>query len=100
LINELRDLISENEKLSAAHKRRHLKRHEKKQSEFHQPMSELEQIWGLLAESGIVMHKFGEDVKPITDRVTEIGHIAWKVIATYEGIKGLSGGSLSKLINP
>jgi hypothetical protein len=46
------------------------------------------------------MHKFGEDVKPITDRVTEIGHIAWKVIATYEGIKGLSGGSLSKLINP
>ena len=89
LINELRKLIGDSNLITPDHKRRLLRRLEAMQSEIHKKSSDIDRFWGFVAEAGIVTRKFGEDMKPISDRVTELGKIVIAVIMSKEGIQAL-----------
>ena len=89
LTNELRDLISASQLITADHKRRLLRRLEALQREIHKNTSDIDRFWGFIAEAGIVARKFGEDLKPITDKATELGKIIITVVMAKEGVKAL-----------
>jgi len=84
LINLLRDEISKAEFIEEKHKQRLLKRLEKTQSEIHKRVSDLDRFWGLVGDAGVVLGKFGEDAKPIVDRIKEITNIVWRTQARAE----------------
>jgi hypothetical protein len=84
LINELRKEISVSELFDDSHRRRLLRRLEAMQSEMHKKMSDVDRIWGLVGDAGIVIGKFGKDSKPIVDRIKELSQIAWKTQARAE----------------
>ena len=84
LINELRDLIAKSDVLEEDHKRRLLNRLERLQSELHKKLSDLDRFWGLVGDAGVMAGKFGEDVKPIIDRIMELGKIIWGAQAKAE----------------
>ena len=86
LINELRDLISEHTGFSEEHRLRLLSRLEKLQAEIHKTVSDLDRLWGLIGDAGVVFRKLGEDAKPIVDRIREIAEITWKAQKKAEGI--------------
>lgn len=86
LINLLRNDISTSDLFEADHKRRLLKRLEKLQSELHKKVSDLDRFWGLIGDAGIVIGKFGKDVKPMVDRIREITGIVWKTQSKSEGL--------------
>ena len=81
LINEMRDIVSESQLFGARHKQRVLERLEKLQREVHKRMTRLDSFWALLPEYGIAIGKFGNDIKPFTDRVIDLGHIFWRAEA-------------------
>lgn len=89
LINELRQSIGSAVLIPADHKRRLLKRLEAMQAELHKRTSDIDRFWGFVAEAGIVTRKFGEDLKPITQCVNELGRIVIAVIMAKEGIHAL-----------
>lgn len=78
LINELRDYISVSKYFKDDHKFRLLKRLELLQLELHKRMSNLDRFWGLVGETGMALGKFGNDIKPMVDRVKEIYEIMWR----------------------
>jgi hypothetical protein len=84
LLNELRDLISSSSDFEEKHKRRLHKRLENLQSELHKKMADLDHLWGLLGDAGVAIGKFGEDSKPIVDRIREITDITWKTQSRAE----------------
>lgn len=84
LINELRDNISLSELFTAEHKQRLLRRLEKIQSELHKKVSDLDRFWGLIGDAGVVIGKFGNDAKPIVDRIKEIADIVWRTQSRSE----------------
>lgn len=86
LINELRELITSNQLLSEGHRARLLKRLEAMQRELHKKTSDIDRFWGFIGEAGVNAKKFGENLKPITDRVRELGVIVLAVIFAREGI--------------
>lgn len=86
LVDELRSLILSSELLSENHKQRLLKRLEKLQSELHKKMSNLDKFWALFGEAGVMIGKFGNDVKPIVDVVYKIIMIVWRTQAIAEGL--------------
>src|SRR6266516_3768900 len=96
LMNEMRDLIRESALITADHKRRLLIRLEAMQAELHKKTRDIERFWSFIGEAGIVIRKFGEDTKPITERVQELGKIVIAVIMAKEGIKALP--EISKLL--
>jgi hypothetical protein len=89
LTNELMELISSSNLITTDHKRRLLKRLEGVQREIHKDTSDIDRFWGFIAEAGIVARKFGDDLKPISDRATELGRIVIAVVMAKEGIKAL-----------
>lgn len=84
LINELRDNISNSELFTSEHKQRLLRRLEKIQSELHKKISDLDRFWGLIGDAGVVIGKFGNDAKPIVDRIKEIADIVWRTQSRSE----------------
>ena len=84
LINELREEISNHPRLEDGYRARLLKRLEKLQSELHKKMSDLDRVWGFLSEAGVFLGKFGEDAKPIVDRLRELAGIVWRTQARTE----------------
>jgi len=98
LVNELRDLISTSSLITPEHKRRLLGRLEAMQGELHKYTSDIDRFWGFFVEAGIVARKFGEDLKPISDRVTELGKIVIAAVMAKEGVKALP--DITKLLNP
>lgn len=86
LINLLRKDISSSELFEADHKRRLLNRLEKLQSELHKKVSDLDRFWGLMGEAGVAIGKFGNDVKPMVDRIREIADIIWRTQSKSEGL--------------
>ncbi len=89
LMNELRDLISKSELITADHKRRLLKRLEAMQAELHKKTSDVDRFWGFIAEAGIAARKFGVDMLPITERCETLGRIVISVVMSHEGIHAL-----------
>lgn len=84
LINLLRDEIIQANFIEDNHKHRLIKRLEKTQSELHKRVSDLDRFWGLVGDAGVVLGKFGEDAKPIVDRIKEITSIIWRTQARAE----------------
>lgn len=84
LLNELRDAIRISELFNAKHKQRILNKLEGLQSELHKKMSNLDRLWGLIGEAGVVLGKFGKDAKPFADRIREIAQITWRTQANAE----------------
>ena len=84
LINEMRDMITASQVITAKHKQRLLERLERMQRELHKTTSDLDRFWGFIGEAGIVLGKFGSDVKPVVDRVKELVDIVWKAISIKE----------------
>jgi hypothetical protein len=84
LLNELRDTITKSELFDAKHKQRILSKLEGLQSELHKKMSNLDRFWGLIGEAGVVLGKFGQDAKPLVDRIREIAQITWRTQARAE----------------
>lgn len=95
LINELRQLITDNTELEDQHKRRLLKRLEKLQSEMHKKMSDLDHFYGLTVEGSVMLKKVGGNLKPIVDRISEITKITW---ATQSRAEDLPSGSEPPLL--
>ena len=60
---------------------------EKLQSELHKKMSNLDRFWGFWGEAGVMLGKFGEDAKPIFDRIREIVEIAWRTQSAAEELR-------------
>lgn len=85
-LNEIRYLITKSEVIDEKHKRRLLTRMEKLQSELHEKVSDLDMLWGLIGDAGVVLGKFGKDVKPIVDRIKEVTKITWKAQSKAEGL--------------
>ncbi|EOV9409989.1 hypothetical protein ACN5W3_004441 [Vibrio parahaemolyticus] len=77
LINELREHISSSTIIDDNHKHRLLKKLERLQSELHKRVPDLDRLWGLVGDAGVALGKFGDDVKPLVDRVKEIAGITW-----------------------
>lgn len=86
LISELREIISKSELFEEGHKQRLLRRLERLQSEVHKKVSDLDRFWGLVGDAGVALRKFGEDARPIVDRVREITQIIWGAQAKAEGL--------------
>lgn len=86
LISELRDIISQSELFEEGHKQRLLRRLERLQSEVHKKVSDLDRFWGLVGDAGVALRKFGEDARPIVDRVVEITEIIWRAQEKAEGL--------------
>ena len=84
LINQIRDLITSSEVITVKHKRRLLERLERMQKELHKSTSDLDRFWGFIGEAGIALGKFGNDVKPLVDRIKDLANIVWKVVAIKE----------------
>jgi hypothetical protein len=91
LIDELRNLITDSELFDANHKERLLVKLEGLQKELHKKVSSLDKFWGLIGEAGVVLGKFGKDVKPLVDIIKEIVGIIWRTQANaYELPSGTS----------
>ncbi|MEQ9849899.1 hypothetical protein [Pectobacterium brasiliense] len=90
IINELRGYINGSDLFEDNHRRRLLKRLEALQSEMHKKMSDIDRIWGLVGDAGVVIGKFGEDAKPFVDRIKELSQIAWKTQARAEELPSSS----------
>lgn len=84
LINELRDELTASDLFEEEHRARLLKKLEKLQQELHKKVSDLDRYWGIIADAGVVLGKFGNDAKPITDRFREIAEIVWGTQARKE----------------
>lgn len=84
LINELRDSISNSDLYENNHKERILKKLEDLQKELHKKVANLDKFWGLVGEAGVVLGKFGNDAKPLVDRIREIAQITWRTQARAE----------------
>lgn len=95
LVNELRDLISTSMSFDRDHIQRLLRRLEKLQGELHKKVSDLDRFWGLIGDAGIVLGKFGNDAKPIIDRIREITDIVWLTQTRAEELP--SGAKLPSL---
>ena len=93
LLNEIRKQITDNKQLNNEHKQRLLKRLEKLQSELHKKVSDVDRLWGLIADASAVLGKLGENTKPIIDRLKEIAEITWQTQARMEKLP-------SNLTNP
>jgi len=86
LINEIRDLLNKSTLFEEDHRKRLLARLERLQSELHKKMSNLDTFWGLIGDAGVVIGKFGSDVKPLFDRIRELTMIVWATQARGEGL--------------
>ncbi|MEN9432716.1 MAG: hypothetical protein RLZZ422_305 [Pseudomonadota bacterium] len=84
LINELRSQISSCTLFEEPHRERLLKRLEKLQQELHKKLSNLDTFWGVLGDAGVAIGKFGNDVKPIVDRMKELTKIVWEAQSKAE----------------
>lgn len=94
LINELRQEIVASNLFEEGHRRRLLRRLEAMQAEIHKKMSDVDRIWGLVGDAGVVIGKFGKDAKPFVDRIKELSQIAWKTQARAEELPSSSQNPL------
>lgn len=89
LINELRELIRGSNLITEEHKRRLLRKLDAMHGELNRKTSDIDRFWGFIGEAGIAMRRFGEDLRPISERVQELGSIVVGVIFAKEGIRAL-----------
>lgn len=84
LLNELRVKISSATNFQLEHQQRLLRRLERLQTELHKRVGDLDRMWGLIGDAGVVIGKLGQDAKPIVDRIREIADIVWRTQSRAE----------------
>ncbi len=87
LIDEARNIITESDQIEDEFKRRLLKKLEKLQSELHKKVSDLDRFYGFIGDMGVLFGKFGNDIKPLIDRFSEIIKIVWRTQAITEQLE-------------
>lgn len=97
LLSQLRDQIVASKFIEKEHQQRILRRLEKLQSELHKRVSDLDRFWGLIGDAGVALGKFGNDAKPIVDRIKEITEIVWQTQSRAEELP--SGTPIPQLEN-
>lgn len=97
LLSQLRDQIVASKFIEEEHQQRILRRLEKLQSELHKRVSDLDRFWGLIGDAGVALGKFGNDAKPIVDRIKEITEIVWQTQSRAEELP--SGTPIPQLEN-
>lgn len=91
LINELRNSISTSKAMPESHRRRLIRRLEALQRELNKTSSDMVQFWAFLGEARLFVRNLGDDMKPISDRIQEMGRIIALVILAKEGLPALPG---------
>jgi hypothetical protein len=89
LANEIRDLVLGSHLMADEQKKRLVRKLDAMRSEVHRKTSDIDRFWGFLGEASLAMRKFGEDFKPISDRVLELAQIVIGVIFSKEGVTAL-----------
>ncbi|NTT85186.1 hypothetical protein [Tabrizicola fusiformis] len=84
LCAEIRAAISSSKLFDVPHKRRLLNRVASIEREIHLPKGRLDVILGGMSDFGETLGKFGKDVKPLVDRMTEIMGIAREKSEDYD----------------
>lgn len=87
LLNEMRDLISDNDEIEDEYKKRILRRLEKLQSELHKNMSDMDRFLGVIMDISIVAGKAGDNAKPLVDRLQELKNIFWSTQVRAEELE-------------
>jgi hypothetical protein len=100
LINELRTLLTNSTVIDAAHRERLLKQLERLQGELHKRMSSLSSFYGMIGDFGVVLGKFGDSVKPLTDRFCEMLRIVWSTQARAAELASNRSNELIALPSP
>lgn len=59
------------------------------QVELHQTNSDIDRFWGFIGEVGVAVRKFGEDLKPISERAQELSKLVITAVMMREGITAL-----------
>ncbi|NKI96691.1 hypothetical protein [Rhizobacter sp. SG703] len=98
LLNELRDHVANADGLKDEHRQRLLRRLEHVQRELHKKVSDLDRLWGLVGDAGVVLNKLGRDAKPIVDRLREVVDIIWRTQVRAEELP--SGATIPVLAPP
>ena len=86
IISELRRLLSSSKVFEEKHRRRLLIKLERLQKELHLTVSSMDHFWGLIGDAGVALGKFGDDVRPLVERIRELADIAWRTQANAEGL--------------
>jgi hypothetical protein len=89
LIRELTDLLRASTLVSDDQKSRLLRKLEAMRGELHRKTTDIDRFWGFLGEAAIAMRKFGQDIKPVSDRVLELAAVITATIFRKEGITAL-----------
>jgi hypothetical protein len=89
LFRELADLLRASTLVSDDQKNRLLRKLEAARAELHRKTTDIDRFWGFLAEAAIAMRKFGQDFKPVSDRVLELAAVVTNAIFKKEGITAL-----------
>ncbi len=89
LIRELGDLFRATTLVSDDQKSRLLRKLEAMRRELHRKTTDIDRFWGFLGEAAIAMRKYGEDLKPVADRVLELSALITATIFRKEGITAL-----------
>lgn len=93
-LNDLRVMVKEAPFFEEPHRQRLLRRLEQLQSELHKKISDLDRFWGLVGDAGVALGKFGQDAKPIVDRIREITGIVWRTQTRAEELPSNTPGPL------
>jgi hypothetical protein len=86
LAQKMRKIVLATSAFDHAHKRRLLDRITAIEKQVHQPKGRLDVILGGVSDVGDTLKKFGTDLKPLTDRMTEIKKITQSHSGEYEAI--------------
>lgn len=87
LVNELREITTDSKLFDVRYKERLLKKIEALQSEINKKMLSLDRFYGFMGEAGVALGRFGNDVKPLVDRISELLRIVWRTQARAEELE-------------
>ena len=60
---------------------------ERLQQEMHKKVSDLDRVWGLFGDAGVMLGKFGRDAKPLVDTIKDLMTCIWRVQSRSEQIE-------------
>lgn len=86
LCGEMRNLVNSSLSIPDQHKIRLLKRISAIEAEIHKDRGRFDVILGGVTDVGEVAGKFGNDIKPLVDRIREIMGIAWAKSDDYSAL--------------
>lgn len=84
LCEQMRAIVNSSDILDDAHRRRLLSRISAIEYQIHQPKGIFDVIKGGVSDVGEALGKFGKDIKPLTDRMSEVNEIIRENTGEYD----------------